>query len=51
MTSYLTSYRGSKLVLLHRVKGWKPLSLSDYASGYTLFPGGGVVWKILYQLI
>ena len=28
-TGYLTSYRGSKLALLHKVKERKPLSLSD----------------------
>ena len=47
-TSCLTSYTWSKLALLHRVKDRKLLSLSDYASGSTLFPEGGVVWKIPY---
>ena len=49
--SYLTSYKGLKLALLHRVKERKPSNLSDYACGYTLFPEGGVVWKIPYFLL
>ena len=48
--SDLTSYRGSNMALLHKVKGSKSLSLSDYGSGYPLFPEGGVVWKIPYYL-
>ena len=50
-TSYLINCKGSKLALLHRVKERKSLSLSDLASGYTLFPEGGVVWKIPFSLI
>ena len=44
----MTNHRGSKLALLHRVKERTSLSLSAQASGYTLFPEGGVVLKIPY---
>ena len=37
-----------QMALLHWVKDQKTPSLSDQASACTLFPEGGVVWKITY---